>query len=297
VACLLGDHPTGLLDDGRTIVPEFPFPEEAALALARVTGYASWRAKPVGDVLELDGDAVERARALVGGALEANPDGVRLGPLDADRLVRTAGMTLVDQRVVDGGDDDVVAAARELGYPVAVKAGGLVQLSRTEAGGVSLDVHGDDEVRRAHTRMSELLGPAMTPTVVQRMLPEGLESRIALHRHPVLGDVISLGAGGSVAEQFDGLALHILPLTDCDADRLITAATIGSAVDALGPGARAALADVLLRLSALAECVPEIAGVRLNPVLVSADGHAEITDVRIDLLPVPPDTRPPVRRL
>ena len=166
--------------------------------------------------------------------------------------------------VVDGVDD-AVAAARELGYPVAVKAGGLVQLSRTEAGGVSLDVHGDDEVRRAHTRMTELLGAAMSPTVVQRMLPEGLECRIGLHRHPVLGDVISLGAGGSVAEQFDGLALHILPLTDCDADRLITAATIGSAVDALGPGGPPALADVLLRLSALAECVPEIAGVASTP--------------------------------
>jgi len=220
---------------------------------------------------------------------------VRLDPLDADHLVRTAGLTLVDQRVVDGVDE-AVAAARDLGYPVAVKAGGLVQLSRTEAGGVSLDVHRDDEVQRAHTRMTELLGSAMSPTVVQRMLPEGLECRIGLHRHPVLGDVISLGAGGSIAEQFDGLALRILPLTDCDADRLITEATVGSAVDALGVGARAALAAVLLRLSALAESVPEIAGVRLNPVLLS-DGHAGITDVRIDLLPVTPDTRPPVRRL
>ena len=70
-----------------------------------------------------------------------------------------------------------------------------------------------------------------------------------------------------------------------------------AADDIVDPAARTALADVLQRLAALAECVPEIAGVRLNPVLVSADGHAEITDVRIDLLPVPPDTRPPVRRL
>ena len=111
VACLLGDHPTGLLDDGTAAVPEFPFPEEAALALARVTGYAMWRAMPVGDTLELDEDAVERARALVAGALEANPDGVRLGPLDADHLVRTAGLNLVDQRVVDGADDAVAAGA------------------------------------------------------------------------------------------------------------------------------------------------------------------------------------------
>ena len=145
--------------------------------------------------------------------------------------------------------------------------------------------------------MTQLLGPAMTPTVVQRMLPEALECRVGVHRHPVLGDVVSLGAGGSIAEQFDSLALRILPLTDLDADRLITAATIGPAVDDLGAGARAALTDVLLRLSALAEAVPEIADVRLNPVLLSAGDGAGITDVRIDLAPVTPDTRPPVRRI
>src|SRR4029077_20241111 len=101
VASLLGEHRRGLLDDGTTVVPEFPFPEEAELALARVTGYATWRAMPVGVARELDDDAVESAQALVARALEAHPDGVRLGPLDADHLVRTAGMTLVDQRVVD----------------------------------------------------------------------------------------------------------------------------------------------------------------------------------------------------
>jgi ATP-grasp domain len=244
----------------------------------------------------LDDEEAERAGALVAGWLDGHAEGVRLGPRDADRLLHTAGLSAVEQRVVDGVDD-VVAAANEIGYPVAVKAGALSRLSRSEAGGVSLDVHGDDEVRRAHARMTELLGAAMTPTVVQAMLPEGLECRIGVHRHPVLGDVVSLGAGGSVAERFDDLALRLLPLTDLDADRLISASTIGAVVDGLGPAARRTLADVLLRLSALADAVPEIAAVRLNPVLLSTGGDCGITDVRIELLPVTPDTRPPVRRL
>jgi acyl-CoA synthetase (NDP forming) len=71
---------------------------------------------------------------------------------------------------------------------VAFKASGLERLSKTEAGGVSLDVHGDDEVRHAYERMCELLGDAMRPAVVQVMVPEGVECRVGIYRHAVLGD-------------------------------------------------------------------------------------------------------------
>ena len=63
-----------------------------------------------------------------------------------------------------------------------------------------------------------------------------------------------------------------------------------------GPAARAALVDLLVRLAALADAIPEIASVRLNPVLV-VPGSAAITDVRLTLQPAVADTRPPVRRL
>ena len=54
--------------------------------------------------------------------------------------------------------------------------------------------------------------------------------------------------------------------------------------------------DLLVRVAALADAIPEIVGVRLNPVLVFG-GTAAITDVRISLAPYHPDTRPTVRRL
>ncbi|MCU1453732.1 MAG: CoA-binding domain protein [Acidimicrobiales bacterium] len=299
VACLLGEHDPELLRRGPVVVPEFPFPEEAALALARVANYAAWRREPVGAVPDLDDTDLDEACALVAAWLTERADqddpGCWLDPRRAATLLGTAGLYTVHQRLADDADD-VVAAAAEIGYPVAIKATGLERLSKTEAGGVSLDVHGDDEARQAYARMTAALGDAMRPAIVQAMVPEGVECRVGVHRHPILGDVMTLGPGGAGAERMGDAALRILPLTDRDAERLVGGSRIGPLVDEVGPTARAAVAELLLRLGALADAVPEIAQVRLNPVLVTDQGAA-ITEVRIRLEPWEPDSRPAVRRL
>ncbi|CAN5609845.1 bifunctional GNAT family N-acetyltransferase/acetate--CoA ligase family protein [soil metagenome] len=304
VACLLGQHGPSTLTGDTTRVPQFPFPEEAALALGRVASYAAWRAQPLGTLPALDPDGLARACELVAAWLDEVPAPAPevdlrprrwLDPLEAAELLATVGLKPVDQALAHD-EDQAVAAALGLGYPVAIKASGLERLSKTEAGGVSLDVHGDDEVRDAYRRMAAVLGAAMHPAVVQAMVPEGAECRVGLFRHPVLGDVLTLGPGGSSAERLADEAMRILPLTDADAQRLIDASVVAPLVDEQGPAARAALAELLVRLAGLADAVPEIAAVRLNPVLVVA-GSAAITDVRIGLQPFTPDTRPPVRRL
>jgi hypothetical protein len=136
----------------------------------------------------------------------------------------------------------------------------------------------------------------MVPAIVQPMVPEGVECRVGIYRHAVLGDVITLGPGGAVAEQVAGEAMRLLPLTDADAERLIDASVVGPLLDAAGLSVRASVVDLLVRLAALADAVPDIVGVRLNPVLVSSAGAA-VTDARVTLARDVPDTRPPVRRL
>ncbi len=295
VACLLGEHPPDVLCVDGVRVPGFPFPEEAAAALGRVWNYAAWRAQPAGAVVDLDPTALAAARTLVADRLAGGAGRLLLHPDDADALLAGAFLHLVPQRLAHDVDE-AVAAARELGYPVALKASGLDRLAKTEAGGVSLDVHGDDEVRHAYDRMVDLLGDAMRPAVVQAMAAEGVECRVGIYRHPVLGDVLTLGPGGAAVERFAERAMQILPLTDADAERLVDRSILAPLIEEQGPEARAALVDLLVRVAALADAVPEIAQLRLNPVLV-VPGTAAITDARIVLQPYVPDHRPPVRRL
>ncbi len=293
VACMLGEHRPGLLIDGDVRIPEFPFPEEAALAMGRVARYAAWRSQPVGTLTELDNLGRAAARRLVDDWLDE--DRRWLNPLESEQLLRCAGLEPAPQALVASAEEAVVAA-RRLGFPVALKAAGLERLSKTEAGGVSLDVHGDDEVRNAYERMSLLLGEAMHPAIVQVMVPEGVECRVGIFRHQVLGDVLTLGPGGAAAERVAQESLQILPLTSADAERLIDASVLAPLVAVQDPAARSALVGLLCRLAALADAIPEIVAVRLNPVLV-VGGSAAITDARIALAPFVADPRPHVRRL
>jgi acyl-CoA synthetase (NDP forming) len=262
----------------------FAFPEAAAIALGRICRYAIWRNRPAGVVPDVDQAEGVAARAVAAAALDGRGGSVVLDPAGARELLATHGIEAVRQRLVDGVDD-AIAAAAEIGYPVALKAPGLPRPAKTEAGGVAVDVHGDDELRRAFARMAELHGAAMRPALLQAMGRSGTDVELVVRQHPTFGSVLSLGPAGTGV-----LEPRVVPLTDVDADRLV------DRVDGLDPEAGACLADLVLRLSALAVAVPELVEVRLDPVLVSATG-AVPTDLHVRLEHWTRQSDPLVRRL
>ena len=107
--------------------------------------------------------------------------------------------------------------------------------------------------------MAELHGDAMRPALVQAMARSGVDVELVVRQHPVFGSVLALGPAGT-----GQLELRIVPLTDVDAERLL------EGLPDLDPEAGACLADLVLRLSALAVAVPELVEARLDPVLVTA---------------------------
>jgi acyl-CoA synthetase (NDP forming)/RimJ/RimL family protein N-acetyltransferase len=283
IASFLGPHAPGSLD-GLGAVPAFAFPEAAALALGRICRYAAWRHQPAGVLPDVDPAEGVAARALVAAALDGQAGPVELDPVLARDLLVTHGIEPVVQRLVDGVDD-AVAAAAEIGYPVALKAPGLARPAKTEAGGVAVDVHGDDELRHAFARMAELHGPAMRPALVQAMGRGGTDVELVVRQDPAVGSVVSLGPAGT-----GRLEPRVVPLTDVDAARLV------DGVEGLDPEAAACLTELVLRLSALAVAVPELAEVRLDPVLVSPAG-AVPTDLHVRLERWTSQADPLVRRL
>jgi acyl-CoA synthetase (NDP forming) len=267
----------------------FDFPDDAAYALGRVTRYAAWRRQPEGTAVVPDGATSDAARRVLVDALGSGPTLLPTGA--AAEVLGSAGLPMVAS-IVATDPDAAAEAARRVGYPVAVKTAGRTRLAKTEAGGLALDVQDEADLRSTLDRMDRALGGAAWPVVVQPMATPGVDAAVGVATNPLVGPVLTLGPGG-VATAVTAAHAHVLPLSDLDARRVVAGSPL---VDLLDPGGCAALEDLLLRVGALVDEVPEIVGLELNPVLVSAEGAA-IVDATVRAAPVDRDPLPPVRRL
>ncbi|WP_253776271.1 bifunctional acetate--CoA ligase family protein/GNAT family N-acetyltransferase [Goodfellowiella coeruleoviolacea] len=276
---------------GRGSIPSYPSPERAVAALARVTNYARWRSAPQGSFVRPTGIDRATARAVVAAELSTVDDSGERELTDEVivRLLACYGIELVPFQIVSSADA-AVAAAEELGYPVALKSTSRRLRHRTDLVGVRLDLAGPDAVRSAHAALRAVSGE---PTVyVQRMAPKGLSCVLGLQDDPSFGSLVSFGLSGVVSDLLGDRAYRAVPLTDADAAALVRApraAPLLAGYRGGEPVDLAALQDLVLRLAALAEDVPEVRSLALEPVLASAQG-AFVTSARITLGP-PPDRR------
>jgi acyl-CoA synthetase (NDP forming) len=139
---------------------------------------------------------------------------------------------------------------------------------------------------------AELLSCYQIPLVVT--LPGavvgGVELVIGVVVEPVFGPLVVFGLGGTATEALGGQAARLAPLTDADADELIHAAHVAPLLSG-HPGTRpvdtAALAEVLLRVSRLADDLPEVAELELSPVVAGPDGVCAV-DGRVRVSPAEP---------
>jgi hypothetical protein len=188
--------------------------------------------------------------------------------------------------------EQALAAAGDLGYPVAIKSAARSRSAKTEAGGIALDVHDPAELRATLGGMGGALGDALWPVVVQPMVEPGVDVAVIVAQSELVGPVVTVGAGG-VATDLSATEVHVLPLTDRGASRFVASSPLGPLLDET---ARRGLEDVLLRVGALVEAAPEVVALELNPVIVSPSGPAA-ADVRLRVAPIERDPLPPVRRI
>jgi len=259
-------------------VPAYAFPEAAARALARAARYGSWRSRPAGAVPEFADVRTTDARSIVDSFLARMPGGGWLSAEEADGLLRCYGLPMVSfRRAADA--DAAVEVAANLGGHVVIKAEVPGLLHKTAAGAVELDLHGDDEVRAAMHRLHSSLGGRMSGVLVEPMIAGGIETIVGVVQEPVFGPVVVFGLGGIATDMLADHAARLAPLTDADADDLIRSIRAARALLEHEVGV-AALRDVLLRVSRLADDLPQVAELDLNPVIVRPDGAVAV-DARI----------------
>ncbi|HEV3273760.1 MAG TPA: GNAT family N-acetyltransferase [Candidatus Dormibacteraeota bacterium] len=285
------------LSEGKRAVPCYAFPERAVRALGRIAEHSTWKGRPLGQVPALDGVDAGAASAITKAYLTEEPEGGWLAPDDAVAMLRAFGIATAGEVAVSS-PETAAAAAVQLGGPVALKATGATILHKSDVGGVHLDLNTPDDVASAYSAMKNHLGSAMEGAIVQPML-SGVELIAGVISDPLFGPVVMFGSGGTAVELFGDRVLRILPLTDQDAHEMVR--SIRGAPLLFGHrGAPAcdvaAVEDVLLRVARLADAVPQVAEMDLNPLIASPSGAVAV-DVRIRLAPWRRHAETEVRRL
>ena len=282
---------------GAVKVPTYRFPESAVRALAHMAGRSEWLrstdAAAAGKVID-----VTEIREVVRNFLGDVHDGGWLDMASAVRLAAAAGLPLVDTVIV-GDLDEAVRAADKLGYPVALKAAGTSIIHKTDLGAVSLFLENGQAVARAGTVMRERLGDQVEGYVVQRMAPSGVELLAGVATDPAFGPLVIFGAGGTAAELLKDRIVRPAPLHVADAGEMVRGLRISPLLDGYRGTPvidHAPLEDLLVRLGQLADSIPEIVEIDLNPVIATPE-RLHIVDLRVRAVPAIPHPELSVRRL
>ena len=167
--------------------------------------------------------------------------------------------------------EQVTKAARDIGYPVALKTAAAEH--KTEVGGVVLGLADEDALGAAYGALAARLGSEVT---VSAMARPGVEISVGFVRDDAFGPLVIVAAGGVTVELLGDRAVACPPIARPQARRMLD----GLRIRPLLAGWRGspatdtdALLDVILGFSAMATELGDILdAVEANPVIVSPDG-------------------------
>ncbi len=228
--------------------------------------------------------------ALPAGALPVPAQA--LSELDAKRVLASAGIPVVPERLA-GSAQEAVAAAKALGLPCVLKIVSPDIPHKSELGGVLLGLESAQAVRRgydtllqrarAHAPAARIEGVLVAPLV-----HGGVETILGVQRDPVFGPVVLFGLGGILVEVLKDVALRIAPFDEAEALEMIRAVKGYPILEGVRGRPRAdipALARALAQLSVFAQANADaLESLDINPFIVLPEGQGALA---VDALIVP----------
>jgi acyl-CoA synthetase (NDP forming) len=259
-------------------VPCFALPSDAARALGALVRYRHILDRAPGRLRDFNDVDHDGAAAVFAGAGDRKM-------LAADKvypILEAYGIDVPDWRMADDAES-AVAAAEAIGYPVVLKAESASVIHKSDMGGVAVNLADAKAVKAAVMKMRTRLQADDLRFFVQQFVPGEREVIIGVKAEPGAGHLIMFGLGGIFVEVLKDVVFNLTPVTDAEARRMvddIQASALLSGVRGAAPVDKAALAELIQRLSRLVTDFPQIAELDLNPVMAFEKGAVAV-DARI----------------
>jgi acetyltransferase len=246
------------------------FPDEVLLGAALVKVFNT--PKPADEEIMLNNVDIYAIRKIIDSL-----DNGYMPPLLVKEMLQLAGIDVVEE-VISGNKEEIIAAARKIGYPVVAKVVGPVH--KSDIGGVALNIKTERHLSVEFDHLMAL--PEALAVMVQPML-SGRELFIGAKYEPRFGHVILCGLGGIFVEVLEDISSGLAPLTYDEAYSMIRSLKSYKIIH----GTRGQegideqkFTDTIVRLSSILRFATEIKEMDLNPLIGSKD-RVTVVDARI----------------
>lgn len=254
-------------------IPCYANPTAAAKALAALAIYGRLRRRAIGQPSHFPGVDIGKSASILQQAKAAGR--TVLSAQEVYTIFEAYGIPVAPWRVVETVEQAISAAAA-IGYPVVVKVDAADLDHKSDLGGVAINLGAAEAVRAAVADMETRLGGARKLNfLIQKFLPGGRELIIGASPSRGLGHLVMFGLGGIYVEALKDVIFKIVPVTRLEAEEMLSSIQASALLDGLRgqPGLdKAAVVELLQRVSQLLTEFPEIQEMDLNPVMAFTEG-------------------------
>ena len=195
-----------------------------------------------------------------------------LSEFEAKKILSALGIPTCREKMIDiYADQELCAAAKEIGYPLVLKACGRKITHKTERGLVYLNIPDQDTLLKAAKKIRKKVSQEeIEGLLVQEMLAAQRELMFGYIRDELFGPCIAFGLGGILTEVLDDLTFRLSPLKEEEAQDMLGDFRARKILDSFRgeePVNRTALSQILLNLNEL-ENIEDISSIDINPVVI-----------------------------
>ena len=267
-------------------MPFFMYAEEAAEGFLRLDQQRKWIERPEGSIPTYNVD-YDKAKSIIAQSVNEG----------RDQLTTRESIDVLDAygiRVCKSGfattEDEAVAIANSIDYPVVMKMTSKTTSHKTDVGGVRVNIQSEAQLRAEYqdliAKLTERgLIDGLEGVIIQEMVKGNREMVCGIATDPQYGPMMMFGLGGVFIEVMKDVTFRIAPLTDIDAKEMIKSVKAYKLLEgARGtkPAQMEQIEETLLRLSQLVNDFKFIDELDINPLLVSEKtGEGIAVDGRI----------------
>lgn len=247
-------------------IPVFDSPEKAARAMSSLLRFREVRNRKAIVSAEMP-KPISATDMIIKAALQKGKKA--LDEYESKRILSAYGLPIVRGTMTET-ESEAVAAAVNIGFPVAVKACSWEIMHKTGKGLIALNVQTEDSLINAFRDIRKASRPDM-PILIQEMARGSRELVAGMTRFPGFGPCVLFGMGGVFMEAVKDTVFRSAPLSVAEAEEMIfdiRSRSILGRFRGMPPVDIASLINILQGIGHIAMLHPNIAEIDLNPIII-----------------------------